>query len=144
MTWIAARPERIGVGSGVLNMAMRSPAMTAKAAASLDRLSGGRLVLGIGAGNFWDAIASRGVPRRTPSEAVDAFTEAIGVTRATWGTPGTGTGPDPADTTPAAPPPRPGVWLPGRYHHLDGMDPAPRRHTASRSCSGPTSPACCV
>jgi F420-dependent oxidoreductase-like protein len=45
---IAARTERIGIGSGVLQIPGRTPAMTAMTAASLDALSGGRFRLGLG------------------------------------------------------------------------------------------------
>ncbi len=47
-TWIAAATTRIGVGTGVLQMAARTPAAAAMAALTLDHLSGGRLRLGLG------------------------------------------------------------------------------------------------
>jgi F420-dependent oxidoreductase-like protein len=46
--WIAARTERIDVGTGVLQMAGRTPAATAMTALTLDHLSGGRFRLGLG------------------------------------------------------------------------------------------------
>ena len=46
--WIAARTERIGVGTGVLQMAGRTPASAAMTALTLDHLSGGRFRLGLG------------------------------------------------------------------------------------------------
>lgn len=46
--WIAAQTERIHVGAGILQMPGRSPAMTAMTAATLDQLSDGRMLLGIG------------------------------------------------------------------------------------------------
>ena len=48
--------SRIGVFPDVACLPLRPPAMMAKAAASLDVLSGGRFELGLGAGAFWDAI----------------------------------------------------------------------------------------
>jgi alkanesulfonate monooxygenase SsuD/methylene tetrahydromethanopterin reductase-like flavin-dependent oxidoreductase (luciferase family) len=68
----------------VLNLPLRLPALIAKSVASLDRLSGGRVELGLGAGAFWDAVEAMGGPRRTPKESVDALEEAVRVIRAFW------------------------------------------------------------
>jgi alkanesulfonate monooxygenase SsuD/methylene tetrahydromethanopterin reductase-like flavin-dependent oxidoreductase (luciferase family)/FAD/FMN-containing dehydrogenase len=84
MTWVAAQTERIHLSPNVLNLPLRPPAVTARAAASLDLLSGGRLDLGLGAGGFWDAIDAMGGPRRTPGQAVDALSEAIDIIRGIW------------------------------------------------------------
>jgi F420-dependent oxidoreductase-like protein len=48
LSWIAAQTERIDVGSAVMQIPARTPAMTAMTAASLDALSGGRFRLGLG------------------------------------------------------------------------------------------------
>src|ERR1700760_4670389 len=61
LSWVAARTDRIGVSGNVLNLPLRQPpAVLARAAASLDLLSGGRMSLGIGAGFFWDAVQAVG------------------------------------------------------------------------------------
>src|ERR1700754_4033793 len=46
--WLAGQTSRIRLGSGIFQMPGRSPAMTAMTAATLDQLSGGRMILGIG------------------------------------------------------------------------------------------------
>jgi len=84
MTWVAAQTERIHIAPNVLNVPLRPPAVTARAAASLDLLSGGRFDLGLGAGGFWDAIEAMGGTRLTPGQAVDALSEAIDVIRGIW------------------------------------------------------------
>ena len=48
LSWIAARTERVDVGSAVMQIPARTPAMTAMTAATLDTLSGGRFRLGLG------------------------------------------------------------------------------------------------
>jgi alkanesulfonate monooxygenase SsuD/methylene tetrahydromethanopterin reductase-like flavin-dependent oxidoreductase (luciferase family) len=68
----------------VASLPLRPPAMLAKAAASLDVLSGGRVEMGLGAGAFWDAIEAMGGPRRSPGEAVRSVEEAIQVMRLVW------------------------------------------------------------
>jgi alkanesulfonate monooxygenase SsuD/methylene tetrahydromethanopterin reductase-like flavin-dependent oxidoreductase (luciferase family) len=81
---IAGVTSRIGFFPDVANLPLRPPAVMAKAAASLDVLSGGRFELGLGAGAFWDAIEAYGGPRREPRDALDALTEAIEVVRLVW------------------------------------------------------------
>jgi alkanesulfonate monooxygenase SsuD/methylene tetrahydromethanopterin reductase-like flavin-dependent oxidoreductase (luciferase family) len=81
---IAARTKRVTVFPDVANLPLRPPAMLAKAAASLDLLSNGRLELGLGAGGFWEAIKAMGGPARTAGEAVSALEEAIEVIRLVW------------------------------------------------------------
>jgi F420-dependent oxidoreductase-like protein len=48
LTWLAAKTERINVGTAIMQMAARSPANTAMTAATLDLLTGGRMLLGLG------------------------------------------------------------------------------------------------
>jgi alkanesulfonate monooxygenase SsuD/methylene tetrahydromethanopterin reductase-like flavin-dependent oxidoreductase (luciferase family) len=81
---VAASTSRITVFPDVANLPLRPPAVLAKAAASLDVLSGGRVELGLGAGGFWDAIEAYGGPRRSPGEALTALSEAIEVIRLMW------------------------------------------------------------
>ena len=49
LTWLAAKTTRINVGTAIMQMTARVPAMTAMTAATLDMLTGGRMLLGIGA-----------------------------------------------------------------------------------------------
>ena len=48
LAWIGAQTERIHLGTAILQMAARTPAMTAMTAMTLDQLSGGRMLLGLG------------------------------------------------------------------------------------------------
>lgn len=81
---LGARTTRVSLFPDVASLPLRPPAMLAKAAASLDLLTGGRVELGLGAGAFWDAIAAMGGHRRTPGEAVGALEDAIEVLRLMW------------------------------------------------------------
>src|SRR2546426_8314307 len=69
LTAMAMRTERITVFPDVANLPLRPPAVLAKAAATLDLLSGGRVELGLGAGGFWDAIKAYGGPLGPPGGA---------------------------------------------------------------------------
>lgn len=84
LSMIAATTSKIGLFPDVANLPLRPPAVMAKAAASIDVLSGGRFELGLGAGGFWDAIEAYGGPRRSPSDALGALAEAIEVIRKVW------------------------------------------------------------
>jgi probable F420-dependent oxidoreductase len=61
LTAAAAATERLRVGTGICLVAQRDPIVTAKAVASLDRLSGGRFVFGVGFGWNHDEIEDHGV-----------------------------------------------------------------------------------
>lgn len=81
MSWVAGQTERIHIAANVLNVPLRTPAVLARSAASLDLLSGGRLALALGAGGFRDAVAAMGGPQRTAGESVEALSEAIDIIR---------------------------------------------------------------
>ncbi len=108
LSYVAASTVQIGLAPNVLNLPLRPPAVVARAAASLDLLSGGRVDLGLGAGAFGDAVAAMGGPRRTPGEAVEALEEAITVLRQLWDT----------DT-------RGGARLAGKHYVLEGAKRGP-------------------
>ena len=84
LTWIAAATESIRVAPNVLGLPYRHPAVTAKMAETLQRLSGGRLVLGIGAGGSDQEFEAFGLAVRSPGQKVDAFEEALRITRGLW------------------------------------------------------------
>ncbi len=79
---LLARTERLRFFPDVASLPMRPPPMLAKAAASLDVMSGGRFELGLGAGNFWESVAGMGGPNRDFPDRVEALEEAIAIIRA--------------------------------------------------------------
>jgi len=84
LTWIAASTSRISVGTNVLGLPYRNPVVTAKMAETLDRLSGGRLILGLGAGGNNQEFEAFGLPVRSPKEKIEALEEAITIIRGVW------------------------------------------------------------
>jgi probable F420-dependent oxidoreductase len=87
LTWAAAATERIGLATLVLGLPYRPPAVTAKMAESLDRLSGGRLILGLGGGGADAEFEAFGLAVRSPGQKVAALAEAVDVIRGLWETP---------------------------------------------------------
>jgi probable F420-dependent oxidoreductase len=82
MAAIAARTRRITVGSAVVLLPLRPPALTAKEAASVDIISGGRLVLGIGVGGEYPKeFVACGVPVEERGRRAN---EAIRMLRLLW------------------------------------------------------------
>src|SRR5262245_64912631 len=59
LTWLAAKTEKINVGTAIMQMTARAPAMTAMTAATIDLLTGGRMLLGIGASGPQDRKSTR-------------------------------------------------------------------------------------
>lgn len=84
LSWVAGETERIRLAPNVTSLPLRPPAVLARSAASLDLLSGGRFILGLGAGTWWPAVAAMGGPKRAPGEAVAALDEALDIIRAIW------------------------------------------------------------
>jgi alkanesulfonate monooxygenase SsuD/methylene tetrahydromethanopterin reductase-like flavin-dependent oxidoreductase (luciferase family) len=104
--FVLGRTEHITGLVNVTNLPTRPAAMLSRTVTSLSALSGGRIVLGMGAGGLWDRIADMGVPRLTPGEAVEAFEEAIVLVKLLSG---------------GGPP----VTYQGRHYHVDQIEPAP-------------------
>jgi alkanesulfonate monooxygenase SsuD/methylene tetrahydromethanopterin reductase-like flavin-dependent oxidoreductase (luciferase family) len=88
LSWIAAHTSRVRVATRVLGLPYRHPPMVAKAAETLDRLSGGRLILGLGGGFADDEFRAFGLGVPSPREKVDGLAEAITIIRGLWSQPG--------------------------------------------------------
>lgn len=108
LSFVAARTARVRLAPNVLNLPLRNPAIIAKSVASLDRLSQGRVELGLGAGAFWDAIVAMGTARLSPGASVTAVEEAIDVIRGLW------------DVTDGS-----RLEVAGTHHRLDGAKRGP-------------------
>jgi probable F420-dependent oxidoreductase len=81
LSFVAARTTRVRLGTSVLVLPYHNPVRLAKTAATLDVLSGGRLILGVGVGAIENEMESMG----TPFKERGAFTdEAIAVMRTLW------------------------------------------------------------
>ncbi|HEX2849357.1 MAG TPA: LLM class flavin-dependent oxidoreductase [Acidimicrobiales bacterium] len=115
---LAALTTRVTIGSAVLLLPLRDPVIAAKQAATVDLISGGRLVLGVGVGGEfeweWNAM---GVPREGRGRRVDEY---LALMRALWsGKPVDHAGPlrpvsgvtgSPAPSREGGPP----IWIGGR------------------------------
>jgi probable F420-dependent oxidoreductase len=82
LAFLAAATERITLGTGVYLLPLRPPFVAAKAAATVDLLSGGRLVFGVGVGGeFPPEFDAAGVPLRERGARTD---EAVALLRRLW------------------------------------------------------------
>jgi alkanesulfonate monooxygenase SsuD/methylene tetrahydromethanopterin reductase-like flavin-dependent oxidoreductase (luciferase family) len=104
------RTERVAVMPNVASVPLRPPAMLAKAASTLAILTGGRVILGVGAGDP-RVVRSYGGPSLGAREAVDALDEAVQVIRSLW---------DAERRT---------VSFEGRHYRLPGTRPGPHAPT---------------
>jgi probable F420-dependent oxidoreductase len=81
LSFVAARTQRMKLGTSVLVLPYHNPVRLAKTAATLDVLSGGRLILGVGVGSIEKETMAMGAPF---SERGAFSDEAIAVMRALW------------------------------------------------------------
>jgi alkanesulfonate monooxygenase SsuD/methylene tetrahydromethanopterin reductase-like flavin-dependent oxidoreductase (luciferase family) len=116
VSFLLGQTGRIAGMVTVTNLPSRPAPVLARTITSLSTLSGGRILLGIGAGAIWDMIEKLGVPRLDGGSAVRAMAEAITLIRAMSG------GGEP-------------VTFDGEFYHVSGLDPAdapaPRIFTGS-------------
>ncbi|PSL05143.1 putative F420-dependent oxidoreductase [Haloactinopolyspora alba] len=82
LSYVAARTERIMLGTSVLAALFQPPVMLARRLATLDQLSGGRLLAGVGQGWMAHEFDAAGVPM---SRRGAGFEEQLEVMRAVWG-----------------------------------------------------------
>jgi probable F420-dependent oxidoreductase len=128
LSWVAAATMRVRLLSYVLIPAYRHPLMTAKAFCTLDALSGGRAMLGVGAGHLEGEFAALGIPFEGRGARLD---EALDVVTAAflaeypehegrlWTVRDVGVAPRPVQT------PRPPIWV-------GGNTPAALKRAAAR------------
>jgi alkanesulfonate monooxygenase SsuD/methylene tetrahydromethanopterin reductase-like flavin-dependent oxidoreductase (luciferase family) len=104
--FVLARTQRVRAFQAVGNLPLRPPAVFAKAAATLDQLSGGRFEAGLGAGGFLQPVHAMGGPALTPGASIEALEEAVAIIHAFWSG-------------------EPGLRFEGRHYELSGLKPGP-------------------
>lgn len=112
MTAVAAITERVRLVPSVIAASYRTPAMLAKATATIDQISGGRFTLGIGSGWNVAEYTAHGYDFPETAERLDRLEETIEVVKAMWGEGAEG------DTGTAS--------YTGRYFSVDGASTLPR------------------
>lgn len=100
---LAAHTEHIRLGTGLVVLPQRNPLVLAKQVASLDAVSGGRLILGLGVGYLEPELRALGVPMAGRGARADEYLAAM---RSLW-----------EDKAPA---------YSGRYVEFEGVDAHPR------------------
>ena len=117
MAAIAARTRRVRLGTGVLLPALRNPVVLAHLIATVDRISEGRVILGVGIAADGPAIrkefAACGVPW---DRRVGRFIETLEICRALWT--------------------RDGVTFSGKHFTLEGSTVEPKPHRAGGPVAG--------
>lgn len=122
---LARRTSRARLGTLVLCGPLRPPTLLAKALATVDVVSGGRLTVGIGAGWYEPEFAAAGIPFHPPRHRLADLAEAIAALRRTW---------SPDELPPCLPgpvqQPHPPIWVGGKgdallrlvARHADGWN----------------------
>ncbi len=105
LAYLAAVTRRVLLGTSVYLLPLRNPLLAARQAVSLDGLSAGRLVLGVGAGWLESEFDAVGVPYRQRGRRTD---EAIAMLKSLCGADGGGFLPKPVQR------PHPPLWIGGR------------------------------
>lgn len=77
LAWLAGATTKIKLGTSVLIVPYRHPLLTARMAGDLDRLSGGRFVLGVGVGYAEDEFTALGLPFRQRGAMTNDYLAAI-------------------------------------------------------------------
>lgn len=133
---LAASTSRVRLGTLVVCNDLRSPALVAKMAATLDVLTGGRIDLGLGAGWYEPEFAAAGIPFRSPEQRIARLEEAVQIVAGMLASPsfsftGKHYGVDHAWNLPQpVQSPRPPVWIGGKGdrvvqlagRHADGFN----------------------
>ena len=82
LTFAAARTKKVKLGTSVVSALFQNPVTLARRFATLDRLSDGRAIAGIGQGDFRDEFEAANVPIRRRGRGFEEFARAM---RAVWG-----------------------------------------------------------
>jgi probable F420-dependent oxidoreductase len=106
LAYLAAKTEHIKLGTSIINAPFHSPVILARRFATLDQLSDGRVIAGLGQGWMEEEFVATNATRKYQGRGIDEFIAAM---RAAWG-------PDP-------------VRFEGRFYHipLSKMNPKPRQ-----------------
>ena len=82
LAYVAAKTERIRLGTSIIDVLFHAPVILARRFATLDNLSGGRLIAGLGQGYSPEEFAAANVPMSRRGAGFEEFIEAM---RAAWG-----------------------------------------------------------